>query len=139
MAVFSSTEEAEKVFGEFFEQIVVDPDLRPKFVAANTSFRANYTDPDSTLSLDATQDPPVVKTGADAKADSVEVEMNMSADNGHRFWLGDLNIPMALARGKVKVHGPVGKLLKLLPAMQPAFAMYKAFLQERGLQDKIGA
>jgi putative sterol carrier protein len=139
VAVFSSTEEAEKIFGEFFEQIVVDTDLRPKFVGANTSFRANYTDPESTLSLDTTQDPPVVKTGADAKADNVEVEMNMSADNGHKFWLGDLNIPMALARGKVKVHGPVGKLLKLLPAMQPAFAMYKTFLQEHGLQDKIDA
>ena len=63
----------------------------------------------------------------------------MSSDDGHKFWLGELNIPMAMARRKVKVEGPVGKLLKLLPAMQPAFAMYRTFLTERGHESKLDA
>ncbi len=137
MAVFSSTEEAEKIFGEFFAQVTMDPGLRPKFVAANTSFRANYADPAATLALDTTVDPPVVTVGEAAKAVAVEVEMVMSSDDGHKFWLGELNIPMAMARRKVKVEGPVGKLLKLLPAMQPAFAMYRTFLEERGQESKL--
>jgi len=65
--------------------------------------------------------------------------MSMSADDGHKFWLGELNIPMAMARGKVKVGGPVGKLLRLLPAMQPAFTIYRTFLQERGQESKLDA
>lgn len=139
MAVFSSTEEAEKIFGEFFEQVTMDPELRPKFVGANTSFRANYTAPEATLALDTTVDPPLVTVGEAAKAATVEVEMVMSSDDGHKFWLGELNIPMAMARRKVKVEGPVGKLLKLLPAMQPAFAMYRTFLKEQGQESKLDA
>ena len=139
MPVFSSTDEAEKIFGEFFEHVTTDPGLRPKFVGANTSFRANYTDPAATLTLDATVDPPVVLVGEAAKAAAVEVEMVMSSDDGHKFWLGELNIPMAMARRKVTVQGPVGKLLKLLPAMQPAFAMYRTFLKEQGQESKLDA
>lgn len=139
MTVFSSTDEAETTFGEFFDHITQDPELRPKFVAAATSFRANYSDPDAVISLDSTVDPPVVLRGAQARAAEVEVEMSMSTDDGHKFWLGELNIPMAMARRKVTVDGPVGKLLKLLPAMQPAFAMYRTFLQDRGQESKLDA
>jgi putative sterol carrier protein len=137
MTVFRSTQEAEETFRAFFDRITTDPELRPKFTAAATSFRANYTDPEATISLVTTVDPPAVKSGDAAKAETVEVEMNMSADDGHKFWLGELNIPMAMARRKVKVHGPVGKLLKLLPAMQPAFAIYRTFLKEHGMEDKL--
>lgn len=138
MPVFSSQREAEQVLSEFLEHITSDPELRPKFVAAATSFRANYHDPDCFVSLATTVDPPVVHSGDEAKAEQVDVNMFMSADDGHKFWLGELNIPMALARKKVRVEGQIPKLLKLLPAMQPAFAMYRTFLKERGMEDKIG-
>lgn len=139
VAVFSSTDEAEQIFGEFFEYVTSDAGLRPKFVAANTSFRANYTDPVATLAIDTTVDPPAVTVGDAARTASVEVELVMSSDDGHKFWLGQLNIPMAMARRKVKVVGPVGKLLKLLPAMQPAFGMYRTYLTEHGQADKLDA
>lgn len=139
MPVFSSQAEAEEVLGAFMAHITSNPELRPKFVAAATSFRANYHDPDCHISLVTTVDPPRVRVGDEAKAEDVEVAMFMSTDDGHKFWLGELNIPMALARRKVRVDGPIGKLLKLLPALQPAFAMYRTFLKERGLEDKLDA
>ncbi|GAA5156566.1 hypothetical protein GCM10023321_32490 [Pseudonocardia eucalypti] len=138
MPVFSSQQEAEQVLSEFLEHITSDPELRPKFVAAATSFRANYHDPDCFVSLATTVDPPAVRSGDAAKAKEVDVNMFMSADDGHKFWLGQLNLPMALARKKVRVEGQIPKLLKLLPAMQPAFGMYRTFLKERGMEDKIG-
>lgn len=137
MAVFSSPEEAEKIFASFFEHITLDPRLRPKFVEAATSFRALYTDPECSVSLVTTVDPPRIAHGQAARDEDVEVEMRMSADDGHKFWMGELNIPIALARRKVKVEGPVTKLLKLLPAMQPAFGMYKDFLRDNGYADKL--
>lgn len=138
MPLFSSQQEAEQVLSEFLEHITSDPELRPKFVAAATSFRANYHDPDCFVSLATTVDPSAVKTGEEAKAEEVDVNMFMSAEDGHKFWLGQLNLPMALARKKVRVEGQIPKLLKLLPAMQPAFGMYRTFLKERGMEDKIG-
>lgn len=137
MPVFESAEEAEKVYLAFFEHITTHPDLRPKFVEAGSSFRANYTDPESAVSIDAGVDPPEVKVGEAARAAEVDVQLFMTADDGHKFWMGDLNIPMAMARRKVKIEGSVGTLLKLLPAMQPAFGMYKGFLVELGMADKL--
>ncbi len=137
MPVFDSAAEAEKVYAAFFTHITTHPDLRPKFVEAGASFRANYTDPDSAVSIDASVDPPEVKIGDEARAARVDVQLFMSADDGHKFWLGDLNIPMAMARRKVKIDGSVGTLLKLLPAMQPAFGMYREFLTQQGMADKL--
>ena len=137
MPVFSSAEEAEKVYAAFFEHITLHPELRPKFVEAGSAFRANYTDPDSAIAIDASSDPPTVKVGDEARAAPVDVELFMSADDGHKFWLGDLNIPMAMARRKVKIEGSVGTLLGLLPAMRPAFGMYREFLISQGMADKL--
>lgn len=137
MTVFNSTEEEEQILRKFFEQVTVHPDLRAKFVGADTAFRASYSDPEAALVIDTRSDPPVVKTGESARAADVEVELVMSSDDGHKFWLGNLNIPMAIARRKVKINGPAPKLLKLLPAMQPAFAMYRDFLVVEGHSDKL--
>ena len=137
MPIFSSTEEAEALMHKFFEQVTSDPDLRPKFVGAGTAFRALYSDPAAALVIDGRTDPPTVLTGQAAHHASVDVELAMSADDGHKFWLGNLNIPMAIARRKVKINGPTGKMLKLLPALQPAFSMYREFLIAEGHSDKL--
>jgi putative sterol carrier protein len=135
--VFDSAEEAEKIYAAFFEHITLHPELRSKFVEAGSAFRANYTEPDSAVSIDASTDPPVVKVGDEARAAPVDVALFMSADDGHKFWLGELNIPMAMARRKVKIEGSVGTLLGLLPAMRPAFSMYRDFLIGQGMADKL--
>lgn len=137
MPVFSSAAEVEKVHGSFFEHITTHPELRPKFVEAAASFRVNYTEPDAAVSIDASVDPPVVLTGDASRAKEVDVQLFMSGDDGHKFWLGELNIPMAMARRKVKIEGSVGTLLKMLPAMQPAFGMYKAFVADQGLTETL--
>ena len=48
-----------------------------------------------------------------------EVVMSMEADTAHRFWLGKVNVTVALARGQIKAKGPVAKILKLVPLTKP--------------------
>lgn len=130
MATFASPREVYDTIGAFLEQITKDEELRPKFVAADTSFHVIYSDPECDMLVDCTVDPPVVTMApSDVKS---EIELTMAADDGHQFWLGQLNMALALAKGKVKVKGPISKIMKLLPAMRPAFPKYKAFLAERG-------
>ncbi|KXF55782.1 hypothetical protein AXA44_36740 [Rhodococcus sp. SC4] len=136
MAVFESSEQLYGVITPFMEQVTTDAELQPKFVAGNTSFKVKYTDPDALFLLDCTVDPPVIYTDEEAEKRDAEVALVMSADDGHKFWLGQLNIPMALARRKVKVDGPVGKLLGLLPAITPAFGKYRPYAAEKGLPSK---
>jgi hypothetical protein len=131
MATFANAQQVYDTIGLFLDQITKDPELGPKFVAADTSFLVKYTDPECTMLVDATIDPPVVTMNPDPAIET-EISLEMAADDGHEFWLGKLNMALALAKGKVKVTGPISKIMKLLPAMRPAFPKYNAFLAERG-------
>ena len=66
-----------------------------------------------------------------------EVTMSMAADTGHRFWLGGVNVTVALARGEIKASGPVAKILKLVPLAKPVFPRYKAQLEADGRTDLL--
>ncbi len=68
-----------------------------------------------------------------------EVVMTMDADTAHRFWLGKVNVTVALARGQMKAKGPVAKILKLVPLTKPIFPRYRAMLEESGRQDLLEA
>jgi putative sterol carrier protein len=131
MATFANAQQVYDTIGLFLDQITKDPELGPKFVAADTSFLVQYSDPDCAMLVDATIDPPVVTMNPDP-ATETEISLAMAADDGHDFWMGNLNMALALAKGKVKVTGPISKIMKLLPAMRPAFPKYRAFLEERG-------
>ena len=61
--------------------------------------------------------------------------MTMDADTAHRFWLGKVNVTVALARGQIKAKGPVAKILRLVPLTKPVFPRYKAQLQAADRSD----
>lgn len=136
MATFQTADEVYEIFGKFLTQLTQEPDMRPKFVAADTSFLVNYTDPESRILVDCTCDPPQVLTDAPADA-TAEIRLGMSADDGHKFWLGKLNMTVALAKKQVKVSGPMAKMMKLLPALKPGFARYRTYLEQNGYPDKV--
>lgn len=136
MAVFQSSDELYKILGGFLEQVVADPQIGPKFAGADLTVLVHYTDPDTTILLDCTQNPPVVTLDPPEGTDG-EFKMTMSADDGHKFWQGKFNVALALAKKQVKVDGPLAKMMKLLPAMQPAYAKYKDFLNENGRPDLV--
>ena len=137
MTVFSSSDEQYAVMTPYLEGVITDPELGPKFAKAKTSFKVNYTEPEGHFLLDCTVDPPALYTGEEAVAREAEVELEMASDDGHKFWLGKLNIPVALARKKVVVQGAVTKLMGLLPALSPGFAKYKQHLADIGRQDLL--
>ena len=63
--------------------------------------------------------------------------MRMKADTAHRFWLGKVNVTVAIARGEIKPQGPVAKILRLVPLTKPVFPRYKALLESKGRQDLL--
>jgi hypothetical protein len=136
VAIFESPDDLYKVLGGFLEQVVADPQLGPKFAAAGLTVLINYNDPDTTILLDCTQNPPVVTCDPPAGTDG-EFKMWMKADDGHRFWQGKFNVALALAKKEVKVEGPLAKMMKLLPAMQPAYPKYRTFLEDIRRPDLI--
>jgi putative sterol carrier protein len=68
-----------------------------------------------------------------------DVTMTMEADTAHRFWLGRVNVTVAMARGQIKAKGGIARLMRMVPVMKPAFGHYEAMLRERGRDDLIEA
>jgi putative sterol carrier protein len=136
LAIFASSDQLYDVFAGFMEDMAADPVLGPKFVKSKTIFRINYTDPEASIIVDCTHDPIHVTQGpSDVKPD---VELTMSADDGHEFWIGKLKITTAITKRKVKVNGQVTKMMNLLPALDPAFARYRTYLANKGYANLVG-
>jgi hypothetical protein len=63
---------------------------------------------------------------------TAEVEFQMKADVAHRFWLGKVNLLIALTKREIKAIGPVMKVMKMLPILKPMYAQYPKILEKLG-------
>jgi hypothetical protein len=134
LAYFKDEQEVYDTIGRLFVDLMADDELMPKFRRANTIVQYAFRNPDSTITVrmqEAAE--PQVDLGATEM--EPEVVMSMEADTAHRFWLGKVNVTVALARGQMKAKGPVAKILKLVPLVKPVFPRYEAQLQEQGRED----
>lgn len=138
MAVFKDADEVYAYIGKLFQDLTDDEELAPKFRKANTVVQYVYRDPESTITVK-------LREGEDGQVDlgettlDPEVVMSMEADTAHRFWLGDVNVTVALARGQMKAKGPVAKILKLVPLTKPVFPRYRKMLEDAGRNDLLDA
>ncbi len=134
MTYFKDDQEVYQYLGQLFLDLLADEELAPKFRAANTIVQYCYHNPESqiTVKLMAAEEGQVDLGPTRLEP---EVVMTMDADTAHRFWLGKVNVTVALARGQIKAKGPVAKILRLVPLTKPVFPRYKAQLQAAGRGD----
>src|SRR4051795_11168393 len=136
MAYFKDAQEVYDTIGRLFTELAADEELAPKFRQANTIVQYQHSDPDSTITVRLREDEPADVEFGETEMEP-EVVMSMEADTAHRFWLGQVNVTTALARGQIKARGPVAKILKLVPLTKPIFPRYKVLLEEQGREDLV--
>jgi len=136
LAYFKDAQEVYDIIGTLFVDIAADEELAPKFRKANTIVQYAYREPESTITVRLQEGQPGDVDFGETEMEP-EVTMAMEADTAHRFWLGQVNVTVALARGQIKAKGPVAKILKLVPLTKPIFPRYKAQLEAQGRQDLI--
>jgi putative sterol carrier protein len=135
---FKDADEVYRYIGKLFEDLAVDDELSPKFRKANTIVQYRYREPESIITVKLIE-------GEDGRVDlgetdmEPEVVMSMEADTAHRFWLGKVNVTVALARGQMKAKGPVAKILKLVPLVKPVFPRYREMLEQANRDDLLKA
>ncbi|MBU4174550.1 MAG: SCP2 sterol-binding domain-containing protein [Actinobacteria bacterium] len=139
MGVFKDADQLYELLGGLFDELTSDENIAEKFAKSALIIHFNYTDPDAEIWLDASQQDPenlVVITGP-AEGITAEVEMSMKADIAHQFWLGNVNLMVALTRKQIVAKGPIPKIMKLLPVLKPAYVVYRQMLEDKGLGDMI--
>jgi putative sterol carrier protein len=136
--VFKDENEVYRYIGKLFEDLTADEELSPKFRRADTIVQYRYSNPDSQITVR-------MKEGQEGQVDfgptdmEPEIVMSMEADTAHKFWLGKVNVTMALAKGQMKAKGPVAKILKLVPLVKPVFPRYKQMLENENREDLVKA
>lgn len=128
MSYYENAEEIYKYLGGVF-QAANDTEVGPKLKAADIDLQIYYTDPDAAMTV-RLREPSIEVTDGGDNPDA-EVKLYMPADIGNKFWRGEYNLGVGLAKGQVKAKGPVNKILKLVPLTKPLFPLYRELVAEK--------
>jgi putative sterol carrier protein len=132
---FRDASEVVTYIGGIFEKAYDDPALADKLRAAGIVLKFDFRDPDVVIVIDmATGE---VTEGLGDK--TPDAEMTMSSDVGNAYWQGKVNLPLAMAKGRIKVGGNVAAMLKVAPLSKQLFGTYVARLEADGRDDLLVA
>ena len=141
MGIFRNSKHFYECVGELMDRAKQDPGVGPKIAKSGIIIQFRYADPEAMTTINARDKPTqpgafvdVIHGPCNLKPD---VSMTMKADVSHAFWHGKVNLVEALAKKQIVATGPIPKILKLLPAVQPLYKQYPALLKEKGYSDMI--
>lgn len=135
MSTFRDEQEVYTYLGGIFEEAFAHEEVGPKLENAGLRLRVDYTDPDAVMWVNMASHE--ILTGEEADAADWDVALGMSADDGHVFWMGNLNFTVAMTKGRIRTKGSVTELLKLLPVAKPLFATYRELLEKHDRTDLL--
>jgi hypothetical protein len=142
MPIFKDVAELRDCFGRLYDEASRDSRIAPKIKDSHLVIQFRYDDPPAIVTINAAKPPSRQGTYFDVVWGESpdlrpDIEMSMKADVAHQFWHGKINLMAALARRQIIAKGPIPKILKLLPAVEPMYQMYPRILHDLGRDDLI--
>jgi hypothetical protein len=141
MSIFRTSQQFYECVGELMNRAKRDAQVGPKIAKSGLVIRFCYTDPSAMTTIDARHKPTTPGTYLNVINGACEltpdVVMTMKADVSHAFWHGKVNLLGALAKRDIVLEGPLPKILKLLPAVEPMYKLYPALLKEQGYANLV--
>jgi hypothetical protein len=141
MSVFRDADQFYETVGELMDRAKKDPGVGPKIAKAGIIIQFRYSDPEALTTINAKDKPTQPGAYVDVFHGEIalrpDVEMTMKADIAHAFWHGKVNLVAALAKKDIVAKGPIPKILKLLPAVEPLYKEYPVLLREKGYESMV--
>jgi putative sterol carrier protein len=131
---FKDSAEVAKYIGGIFETAFEDPEIGPRLVGTGLVVAFDFTEPEAVVVIDMANKS--VREGLDGGPPPTAT-MSMTADTGNGYWQGKVNLPLAMAKKKIKVEGNVGSLLKLAPLGKKLYPGYIERLKIDGRDDLL--
>jgi 2-oxoisovalerate dehydrogenase E1 component len=136
MTPFKDKDELVKILSALWDEIFNTPEITHKVAEEKLIVKFRFTDYETDFFIDITGDRPRYYWDPEDRSD-FDVEMILSSETSHQFWMQTLSVPMAIATRKIIAKGSVPKALKLIPALKPAFALYPPILRRMGREDLL--
>lgn len=131
MAQFQSAREFRQVMDRTFTLMSEDPEMGPRLRDADTPQRFEFTDLDLVVNVRAggPDEPNLVWEWSDDVDWEPRVQMAMSSETANRYFQGQENIAIAIARRRIKAGGDVRAALAIIPITKPLYPRYREMVQ----------
>ena len=131
-ASFESAKELREVVDKIFTLMDTDPEMGPKLREADTPQRFEFSDFDIVVNIRATkgdEDGNLYWEWSDDVDWKSKVQMTMSSEVANRYFQGKENVPVAVARRRIKTGGDLKAALALIPITKPIYEQYRAYVE----------
>jgi hypothetical protein len=132
MAEFRSPAEFREVMDRVFTIMSTDPEMGPKLRDARVPQRFDFPDQDAVVNItydDSGGDQNLRWEWTDDVDWEPQVAMTMNSEIANKYFQGKENVPIALARRRIKSSGDMKAALKLIPITKPVFGKYREMLE----------
>ena len=132
MSAFRSAKEFREVMDRIFGLMDEDPEMGPKLRDADVPQRFEFEDLDLVVNIRAAapgEAANLVWEWSDDVAWTSRVHMAMSSETANRYFQGRENVPLAIARRRIKAGGDIRAALALMPITKPVFAHYRELVE----------
>ena len=129
---FDSAEQFRAVIDGVMTLMSEDPEMGPRLRDADVPQRYEFDDMDLVVNARA------ARQGEQGNlhwewTDDVDwepkVKLTMSSEVANRYFQGKENVPVAIARRRIKAGGDVKSALALIPITKPVYALYRSMLE----------
>jgi hypothetical protein len=129
-AEFKSVNEFREVMDKVFAMMSEDPETGPALRDAHVPQRFEFDDVDLVINVRSGGDgePNLVWEWSDDVDWSPQVKMAMSSETANKYFQGKENVPIAIARRRIKTGGDVKAALSLLPITKKVFPRYNEMI-----------
>ncbi len=110
MGTFKNKEDLQTILNKLWDMIFSKPEITESVSGEKLIVKFRYTDFDTSFYIDLTGDQPTYYWDPADKVVS-DVEMILSSETAHKFWLEKLNVPLAIASRKIVAKGSIQKAL----------------------------
>ena len=131
-ASFESAKELREVIDKIFTLMDTDPDMGPKLRDADVPQRFEFDDVDLVVNIRAARDDEDGNLHWEWSDDvdwKSKVQMTMSSEVANRYFQGKENVPMAVARRRIKTGGDLKAALALIPITKPIYDQYRNYVE----------
>ena len=131
---FTSEQEFKDAMNAVMALMSDDAEMGPKLRDADVPQRFDFDDVELVLSARATREGEEGNLHWEWGEDpgwEPKVRMTMSSETAIKYFQGKENVPIAIARRRIKTGGDVKAALALIPLTKPVYAQFRSLVKER--------
>ena len=122
MPVFEKPEQLYGCIGGLLNKMGADPLVLVELQSLKLKVKFTFNDPESSIFLTVENGTHSIYYGATNQ--KPDIELAMSGDIAHYFWMGEVNVMQAITKQQIVASGSLGKIMKLVPLIKASIKLY---------------